>query len=184
MHRSTLDKLISSTGLIVGVVLLAASAGLFYAHSFVRQEVRGQLAAQKITFPAAGSTALAALGPEDRAAVSKHAGQQVLTGAQAEVFADHYIAAHLQKIGGGQTYAELSAASMARPDDAKLAAQVSTVFKGETLRGMLLNAYAFGTMALVAYYAAWGALAAGLLLIVLAALGFYHSSRVKKPSRR
>ncbi|HSX31410.1 MAG TPA: hypothetical protein VLE99_05840 [Candidatus Saccharimonadales bacterium] len=179
MHRSTLDKLISSTGLIVAVILLAAFGGLSYAHHFVHVQVHDQLAAEKIMFPAADSPSLAALPAADAAAMGKYAGEQLVTGAQAETFADHFIAVHLQKIGGGKTYAELSAASLADPTNAALAGQVQTVFRGETLRGLLLNAYAFDTMATVANVAAYGALAASGLLFVLSALGFYHAGRVK-----
>jgi len=84
------------------------------------------------------------------AAVRQYAGQQMLTGDQAEVYADHFIANHLKTIGGGQTYAQLSGKALANPTDAKLQAQVATMFKGETLRGLLLNAYAFGTMGTIA----------------------------------
>lgn len=184
MNRSTLDKLISSTGLIIALVLFAAAGGLLYAHNFVHQQVYSQLSAEKIEFPAAGSKPLMALPTTDQQAVAKYAGQQLVSGAQAEVFADHYIAVHLKEIGDGKTYADLSAASMANPSDAKLAAQVSTVFRGETLRGMLLNAYAFDTMATVAYYAALGAMAGGVILVILAVLGFYHSDRVRNGKRR
>ncbi|HSX42923.1 MAG TPA: hypothetical protein VLF59_02455 [Candidatus Saccharimonadales bacterium] len=184
MNRSTLDKLLSSTGLILAVVLLAAYGGLSYAHSFVHSQVHDQLAAQTISFPAAGSPALAALPPADKTAVAKYAGQQLLTGKQAEVFADHFIAVHLKEIGGGKTYAELSAQSMADPSNAALAGRVQIVFRGETLRGLLLNAYAFDTMAVVAQFAAYGALAAGLLLLVLACLGFMHAGRAQKSNRK
>jgi hypothetical protein len=50
---------------------------------------------------------------------------------------------HLKVIGGGKTYSELSAESLTRPKNAALAAQVQAVFRGTTLRGLLLNAYAF-----------------------------------------
>lgn len=184
MDRRALDKLISSTGLIVAVVLLAASGGLFYAHSFIHSQVSNQLVGQKITFPAADSVALAALPDKDRAAVAQYAGQPLTSGQQAEVFANHYIAAHLNKIGAGQTYAELSAASMASPSDTALAKKVDTVFRGETLRGMLLNAYAFDTMATVANLAALVALGGAILLLVLASLGFRHAKRATTPKRR
>jgi hypothetical protein len=184
MNRSTLDKLISSTGVILAIVLLAASGALFYAHSFIHTQVHNQLADEKVMFPAAGSSGLTSLPAADQQAVAAYAGQQLLTGAQAEVFADHYIAVHLKEIGGGKTYSELSAASMADPSDTALAAKVNTVFKGETLRGMLLNAYAFDTMALVAYCAAFGALIAGILLLFLAALGFRHAGAVARAKRR
>jgi len=180
MNRSTLDKLIASTGLIIAIVLLMASGGLFYAYNFVHTQVSTQLANEKITFPAADSKAMIALPEPDKTEVSKYAGQQLLTGFQAETFADHYIAVHLKEIGGGKTYAELSAASIADPSNAALASKVQTVFRGETLRGLLLNAYAFDTMAFVAKVAAFGSLVAGTILLILAALGFYHSGRVKK----
>lgn len=175
MNRSALDRLISTAGVVLAVALLAAAGGLFYAHHFIHTQVYRQLAAEKITFPAVGSASLNALPAADRTAVSTYAGQPMTTGAQAETFADHYVAVHLKAIGGGKTYAQLSAASNANPSDQQLAAQVQTVFRGETLRGLLLNAYAFDTMATVANYAAYGALAAGVLLVFLTALGFRHA---------
>jgi len=69
----------------------------------------------------------------------QYAGQQLTTGAQAEVYADHFIANHL-KVIGGDSGDQLSAAALAKPGDAALAAQVATVFRGETLRGLLLPA--------------------------------------------
>jgi hypothetical protein len=167
----------------VAAVLLCASGALFFAHSFIHTQVHNQLSSEKIMFPAAGSASLAALPDADQTAVAKYAGQQLLTGAQAETFADHYIAVHLKKIGSGKTYSELSAESMANPTNQALATQVGTVFKGETLRGMLLNAYAFDTMAVVAYYAAVGALIAGVLLVLLSVLGFRHAGAVAKKRR-
>lgn len=175
MNRATLDRLISTTGLVVAAVLLSASAALFWTYNFVHSQVHDQMAAEKIFFPAAGSKSLTSLPEPDQGKVAQYAGQQLLTGAQAEVFADHYIAVHLKAIGAGKTYSELSTASLADPSNQKLAGQVQTVFRGETLRGLLLNAYAFDTMAVVAHYAAWGALAAGLLLVLLALLGFRHA---------
>ena len=180
MNRGTLDKLISSTGLVVAVVLLAASAALFWTYNFIHAQVHDQMAAEKIYFPEPGSAGISALPAPDRDKVAQYAGQQLLTGAQAEVFADHFIAVHLKAIGGGKTYSELSSASLADPTNTKLAGQVQTVFRGETLRGLLLNAYAFDTMAVVARYAALGALAAGLLLVVLALLGFRHAGVVAR----
>jgi hypothetical protein len=180
MERSILDKLISGTGIVVAIVLLAASASLLWAHNFIHTQVHDQLAAQKITFPTAGTTALTSLPADDQAKVGQYAGQQLVTGAQAEVFADHYIAVHLHEIGGGQTYAQLSAQSLAQPTNQKLTAEVQTMFRGETLRGLLLNAYAFDTMATVAEYAAIGALAGSVVLLVLAALGFRHAGATKR----
>jgi len=179
MKRTTLDKIISSTGLVIAVVLFMAAGGLLFAYNFVHTQVHDQLAAEKIMFPAGDSVSLNALSGGDKDAVGKYAGQQVLTGAQAKVFADNYIAAHLRKIGGGKTYSELSAMSQANPSDMKLASQVQTVFRGETLRGLLLNAYAFDTMAVVAQVASLVAFVAGAILVVLALLGFRHAATVK-----
>lgn len=184
MTRSTLDKLISSTALVLAVVLLAAAGVLFYAYGFIHGQVNNQLAAQKITFPAADSSSITALSEADAKAVSKYAGQQLLTGAQAKVYANNYIGAHLDKVAGGKTYAELSTESLANPSDQKLAGQVQTMFRGETLRGLLLNAYAFDTMAVVAKFAAYGAVIAGVILILLALLGFGHSTTTKAKKRR
>ena len=98
-------------------------------------------------------------------------------GAQAEVYADHFIANHLKAIGGGKTYAQLSAEAQANPTDTKLAATVETMFKGETLRGLLLNAYAFGTMGFIAGIGAVAAFVAAGLMLILGGLGLIHSRR-------
>lgn len=184
MNRSTIDKLISSTAVVVAIALLAASGGLFYAYNFIHGQVHDQLAEQHITFPAAGSPAIEALSTEDKQAVSKYAGQQLVTGAQAKVFADNYIAAHLEKAAGGKTYAEASTASRADPSNAELKGQVETLFRGETLRGLLLNAYAFDTMAVVARFAAIGALIASLILFILAGLGFVHANTAQAKTKK
>ena len=177
MKRSTIDKVLSTIGLLMTAVLLIASGALFFTQNFIHTQVSQQLEPQKIVFPAADSTAINALSAVDKEAVSKYAGQQVLTGAQANVFANNYIAAHIKTIGGGKSYSELSAASMADPTNTKLSGQVNTIFKGETLRGMLLNAYAFDTMSVVALFAAYGAAIAGFIMLILSLLGFSHAER-------
>ena len=86
-------------------------------------------------------------------------------------------AVHLKEIGGGKTYSQLSAESLANPGDAKLKAQVDTVFKGTTLRGLLLNAYAFWQIGQIALYAAIAAFAGGVIFLILSILGFVHMRR-------
>ena len=108
----------------------------------------------------------------------QYAGQLMTTGAQAEVYADHFIANHLKAIGGGQTYSQLSAKAIAQPNNAKLAAQVQLMFRGTTLRSMLLNAYAFGTMGTIAGIAAIAAFTAAAVMLILGGLGLLHSRRV------
>jgi hypothetical protein len=132
--------------------------------------VNHERAAQKISFPASGSAAIKALPAEDAAAMERYAGQQMTTGPEAETYADHFIAVHLAEVAGGQTYAQASAASQANPSDAKLAGAVLTLFKGETLRGLLLNAFGWSQIALYALYAAIGLTIAALA--VLTALAF------------
>ena len=175
MKRRAFDVIASTVGLLLAALLLVAGSLLIWAHNFVQDEVHNQLAAQKIYFPTASDPQLKL--PEF-AAVRQYAGQQLTTGDQAQVYADHYIANHLKAIGGGQTYAQLSAKSLAQPNNAKLAGQVQTMFRGETLRGLLLNAYAFGKMGTIAGIAAIVAFAGGGVMLLMAGLGFWHSRRV------
>jgi len=177
MRRRTFDVLVSSVGLLLAVVLAVAGALLIWAYSFVNSQVTSELSAQKIVFPAANSAAIKELPPDDAAAMSVYAGQQMTTGAQAKTYADHFIAVHLQKIGGGKTYSQLSAESLANPSNLALKAQVETVFKGETLRGLLLNAYAFWQMGQIALIAGIVSLAAAVIMLILSGLGFWHLRR-------
>src|SRR5450631_1088673 len=113
------------------MAILSFAAGFaFWGSSFSTGQVHDNLAAQKISFPAANSPAITALPAADAAAMKVYAGQALTTGQQAETYADHFIAVHLNEIGGGQTYAQLSAKAQAAPTDTKLAGQVATLFKG------------------------------------------------------
>lgn len=176
MNRKTFDVLMATAGLVVAAVLLVAGSLLVWGHQFAADNVRTQLVAQKIYFPAKGSPELAdpKVGPH----LNRYAGRQLTDGAQAKAYADYFIAVHLQKIGGGETYAQLSAKAMAQPANTALANQVNTVFKGETLRGMLLNAYAFWKLGQIALYAAYAAFAGAAAMLLLAALGYLHIRRV------
>lgn len=174
MRRKTFDALLTTAGLVVAVVLLVAGSLLAWGSSFVGTQVHDQLAAQKIFFPAAGSTGL---GAKEFPGLQQYGGQQLVTGAQAEAYANQYIAVHIDAIGGGKTYSQLSAASRANPTDTKLAGTVDTVFRGETLRGLLLNAYAFATIGRIAGYAAIAAFIASALMFALSLLGLVHLRR-------
>ncbi|MFM6847905.1 MAG: hypothetical protein ACKOVB_02245 [Terrabacter sp.] len=176
MRRRTLDALLTTGGLIVAIVLLVAGGLLSWANNFVDDNVRTQLAAQNIYFPDKGSEQLE--DPAVKPYLEKYAGQQLLTGEQAKAYADHYIKVHLDASTGGKTYSELSTISRANPDDEKAAGLVQLAFRGETLRGLLLNAYAFGTMGKIAMYAAWASFAGAAAMIVLSLLGFLHLRRV------
>jgi hypothetical protein len=174
MKRRTFDILMAVAGLFLAVTLAVAGGLALWGHNFIGSEVHNQLAAQKIYFPPSNSPAIKA--PEF-AAMRQYAGQQLTTGAQAEVYADHFIANHLKIIGGGKTYAQLSAEAIAQPTNLKLAGQVATIFKGETLRGLLLNAYAFGTMGTIAGIAAIAAFIAAAVMLLLSGLGLVHARR-------
>jgi hypothetical protein len=173
MRRRTFDALASVAGLVLAAVLVVAGGLALWGHNFTDNQVSSQLAAQKIVFPTKTNPEFKALPPADAAAMGQYAGQQLTTGAQAKVYADNFIAFHLSKMGG--TYAALSAKSLAQPNNAKLAALVNTVFKGTTLRGMLLNAYAFWQMGVIALWASIVSFIGAGLLIILSVLGFVHA---------
>ena len=96
--------------------------------------MQGQLAAQQITFPPAAAFAHAKAGSEITPtmipSVSQYAGQQLLTGQQAEAYADHFIAAHVTDMSGGKTYSPAVAAVAGAADNTQLTGLVATVFKG------------------------------------------------------
>ena len=176
MRRRTFDALLTVAGLVLTVILVLAGGMLAWASNFVDDQVTTQLSAQRIFFPEKGTESLE--DPAVKPYLEQYAGQQLTTGAQAKAYADHYIKVHLDAMGGGQTYAELSATSRANPDDADAAALVETTFRGETLRGLLLNAYAFGTMGTIALYGAIASFVGAGLLLLLSLLGMAHLRRV------
>jgi hypothetical protein len=173
MRRRTFDVLVAVGGLVLAIVLAVAGGLLLWGNSFVNNQVSSQLSAQKIVFPTKTNAEFKALPPADQAAMGQYAGQLMTSGAQAHVYADNFIAFHLSKMGG--TYSQLSAKAQAQPNNAKLAGLVETVFKGTTLRGMLLNAYAFWQMGQIALIAAIVSFIGAGLLLILSVLGFIHA---------
>ena len=195
MRRKTFDAILTAGGLVLAVILLVAGGLLTWGSTFVSDQVRTELAAQKIVIPPAGSAALA--DPSIKPYLTRYGGQTVTTGDQAKAYADHFIAVHVAKLSGGQTYAELGTAqstlkgqiatakaandpSVAALDEqlATLTTTRETVFKGETLRGLLLNAYAFGTMGKIAFIAAVGAFAGAGIMLLLTLIGLMHLRKV------
>ena len=174
MSRKTTDRVVSSAGLLIAVVLLVAGGLMVWGHVYIDHQVHNQLAAQKIFFPPKGSPATAAA---PFAAMRKYAGQQLTTGVQAETYANHFIAIHLSEVAGGKTYAQVSAAAMAAPTNTTLKTEEATLFQGTTLRGLLLNAYAFGTVATIAGIGAIVSFAGAAILLVLSGIGFAHARR-------
>jgi len=177
MRRKTFDAIAATAGLVLAIVLAIGGGLLVWGHSVISTDVHNQLAAQKIVFPAAGSPEIKALPAADAAAMTAYAGQTMTTGAQAQAYADHFIAVHLGEIGGGKTYSQLSAAAMAQPKNTALATQVATIFKGTTLRGMLLNAYGWWQMGQIMLISAIVAFASAGLFLILSLLGMWHLRR-------
>ena len=182
MRRRTFDLLAVVGGLVLAVVLAVAGGLLLWGHNFVSDQVHTQLAAQKIYFPPANSGAIKALPATDAQAMTAYAGQLMTSGTQAQTYADHFIAVHLREIGGGKTYAQLATASLAQPKNAALAGQVQTIFRGETLRGLLLNAYGFWQMGQIMLIGAIVAFIAAAAMLILAGLGIAHLRRAAPES--
>ena len=184
MRRTTFDKLLGWIGVSLGALLLVAGGLLLWGSAYVHNTVQGPLASQQITFPAAAAFAHPKAGgeitPNMIPSVSQYAGQQLLTGQQAEAYADHFIAQHIADMSGGKTYSQLSAESMAQPNNTQLAGLVSTVFKGETLRSMLLNAYGWWKVSQITYIAALVSLGLGAMAAFAAAFAFVSGRRTEK----
>ena len=168
MRRNS--RLTAIAGFAAAVILLVAGGLLLWGSTYVHNTVQGQLSAQQIYFPPKAAFAHPVAGteitPSMVPSVSQYAGQQLLTGQQAEAYADHFIAVHVANMSGGKTYSQLSAESLAQPNNTKLAATVNTVFKGETLRSMLLNAYGWWKVSQITYIAAIVSFALGGLVLL------------------
>jgi hypothetical protein len=185
MRRKTFDALATISGLVLAAVLLAAGGLLLWGHSFVNNQVHTQLAAQKVYFPPAGSPALKALPAADAKAMTQYAGQQLVNGAQAEVYANHFIAVHLSEVANDQTYAQVSSklqppavSSLTPKQVTVIKAQQDTLFRGSTLRGLLLNGYAFWKMGQIMFIGAIVAFAAAALMLILSVFGIAHLRHV------
>jgi len=153
---------------VILVVILGVGSGLlFYGSHFGLDMVHSQLTAQDISFPVKGSPSLS---PTEFPDLQQYAGQKVDTGDKAKAYADGFIRRHLLAIDNGQTYPQVSAASIAAPNNATLAADVATIFKGETLRGLLLYAWGWSVVSTLALYAAIGA-AIGFVIMLAVTVG-------------
>jgi hypothetical protein len=153
--------------IILTVVLGVGGCLLLFGANFGLNMVHSQLNAQAISFPAKGSPALT---PAEFPDLQQYAGQKVDTGPKAKAYANGFIRRHLEAVAGGKTYSQVSAASQASPNDATLTAQVATLFKGETLRGLLLYAWGWSVVSTIALYAGIAALL-GFVIMLLATIG-------------
>ncbi len=185
MKRRTFDKLVSFVGFGFAVMLFIFAGLLNYGASFANDNVESQLSNQNISFP--GEEGLPANTKEQ---LVKWAGMQVTTGEMAKDYSDLYILEHMNSsaaavMGKPATYSEVSGVYMGlvrggSTDEAKIKQYGDlreTLFMGNTLRGMLLQAYAFGTFGVIAGYAALASLLGGVLFLVLAIAGLAHIRR-------
>ncbi len=198
LRRRTIDTVLTGAGAVLAVVLVAAGGLLTWGASFSEDYVRDELSSQNISFPAAE-----ALEAEGRTDLLPHAGASVDTGVEAEAYAS-YIDGHLAGIADGKTYADLggperaadaaveeakasgaSPAEIARLEDeaASITGQRNTLFKGETLRGLLLSAYAWSTVGRIAGIAATVSFVAAGAMVILVALGVRHHHKVVAAER-
>jgi len=178
LDRKAWDRIVSWTGAIVAVALILLGGFAVYGGMFGQRNVQERLEPQAIAFPPADG-----MTPEEVAEVGGFAARPVIDGSTAEAYS-RYIGLHLQAINEGATYAETSTAAREEglaPDiAAELQGKADTLFKGETLRSILLNAYGWWTVATIALWAGFVMLAAGGLLLILALLGFRHAGRAEQ----
>jgi hypothetical protein len=192
VRRRTIDTVLIVAGVVITAVLVAAGALLTWGSNFAEDYVSDELSSQGIFFPDAAS-----LQKEGRDDLIEYADEQVTTGAEAEAYAS-FINGHLQGIADGTTYAELggpqnearaalTAAQDSGEDEATIAelqanvdeitGQRDTLFRGETLRGLLLSTFAWSTIGNIAGIAAIVSFVAAALMAVLVALGLAHRFR-------
>jgi hypothetical protein len=193
IRRRTVDTIAIAAGAVLTVVLLAAGSLLTWGSRFANDYVGRELSSQHISFPDT-----AALSGEGRTDLLSYAGHDVNTGSEAQAYAS-FIAGHLEGVANGATYADL-----AQPERAATAAvqtavdnrspqatvdelqakadQISgernTLFKGETLRGLLLSTYAWSTIGRIAGIAAIVSFVAAGLMAALVVLGAIHRRRL------
>jgi hypothetical protein len=196
MKRRTLDVLFSSGALAIAGLLLVLGVVMTSNANFAKNYVKDQLSQQNIAFaPASALTA----EEQQSACLVTYAGQKLTTGKQAECYANDFIGLHVKAVADGQTYADLGApqadlrlkvtAAQAAGDPAlaglqkdltTITAQRETLFKGETLRGLLLTSYGFSVFGVKGEQVATVAYIVAALLAILALAGFVHAFRTPK----
>lgn len=198
LRRRTIDSVLIGLGVVAAVVMVAAGGLLTWGASFSNDYVHDELSSQNIAFPPA-----AALEEEGRADLLKFAGATVDTGPEAEGYAS-FINGHLEGIADGKTYADLGSIERAanaaveaatasgasateiaalEADAAAVTGQRNSLFKGETLRGLLLSAFAWSTIGRIAGIAAMVAFAGAAVMVVLVLFGMRHHHKVVAAER-
>lgn len=191
LDRRTIDRVLIGLGFVVAVVLAIAGGLLTWGNNFADDYVYDELSSQMIFFPP--EEALLAEGRDD---LVKYAGEQVTTGAHAEAYAS-FIEGHLPELTYAQQGAvereargavnEAREAGASEAEVAELEAELAavsqqrdTTFKGETLRGLLLSAYAWSTIGQIAGIAAVAAFIGSGLMFLLVVLGLVHMARMNR----
>ena len=195
MTRKKLDLIFSIGGVLLALLLLVLGLVLRNQANFAKSYVRDQMSAQQINF-----TPVAGLSDDEKSAAClvKNAGKPLTSGKQAECYANEYIGRHVKEVNGGKTYSQTSGesrAARAAADKAltadpgaqaskdldtaakTLAGKTDTLFKGETLRGLLLTGYGFSIFGERAGQAATVAFLAALVLLLASIAGFVHGMR-------
>jgi hypothetical protein len=191
LPRRRIDKVLIGFGLIATLVFAVAGVLLTWGANFAEDYVYDELSSQNVFFPDEAS-----LREEGRDDLVQYADEQVTTGAEAEAYAS-FIAGHMEGIADGQTYAEIddrgaaqavedaraAGASEAEIDELQatadeLKAQRDSLFRGETLRGLLLSSYAWSTIGRIAGIAAWVAFAGAAVMAALVVAGVMHLRRM------
>jgi hypothetical protein len=188
MKRRTFDGIVTTVGFALAAFLFVAAGLLNWGATFANDSVKTQLENQNISFPAAETMPEAT---KDR--LAKWAEQKVTTGEMARDYSDLYIWEHMKAssiavAGVPLTYSEASGKYMGMirggtgtPEEITQYADLrETLFMGNTLRGMLLQAYAFGTLGVIAGYSAIAALAGGVLMLLLSIAGLVHFRRTSR----
>jgi hypothetical protein len=197
MNRKTLDVIFSAGGAALAVLLVVLGFVLMNQSNFAKNYVHDQLGQQKISF-----TPAKALTAEEKApCLVSNAGKALTTGSQAECYANNYIAVHLSEVNDGKTYAQTSGESRAIAAQAQaamekdptsaqavsldkqakvLSGKTDTLFRGETLRGLLLTSYGFSIFGERAGQAAMVAFAVAGVLLLASIAGFAHAYATRK----
>jgi hypothetical protein len=204
MSRKVFDRLASGVGVVMVVVLLVAGGLLTWGHSFAQSNVHNQLAQQQISFPTASeiNTVKAQYAKGGQKAVTDpefpnaklmipalepYAGKQLLTGKEAQVYANDFIGQHLYAMPLHGVYSQVSTAARTAKPGSKQATELTsveaTVFQGTTLRGLLLEAYGFGTIATIMLWALIASFALAFIMAVLVGLGFWHAAQTAEDTQ-
>jgi len=170
-------KTVPALAIIGGILFIVLAVGgglLLWGSHFANDMVHDQLSAQRISFPQKGAENFDA---KTFPGLQQYAGQAVDSGPKAKAYANEFINVHLQGIGGGKTYSELSGQALADPSNTKLQETVATMFRGETLRGLLLYAWGWSVVAAIAYWVGIAALLGALGVLGALGIGYLVHKR-------